>query len=399
MSGNWLERAERALLGNYYPARLTLVRGEGCRVFDDTGRSYLDLIGGIAVNSLGHCHPAVVRAIREQCGTLMHVSNLYRNPWSVRLAEELADRVPGARAFFCNSGAEANEAAIKLARRHAHVTHGAGRNVIVSAEGSFHGRTYAALTATGQPKYREGFEPLVPGFRYVPFGDTAALEAAVGDDVCAVLLEPIQGESGVRVPPPGYLAAAADICRRRGALLVLDEVQTGLGRTGTFLACEAEGTLPDVVTLSKALGGGLALGAMLARGDAAKAFVPGTHASTFGGNPVACAAALAFLETLDAEKLLDRVRETGEWFMGALRDLAARQPMIAGVRGRGLLIAVDLTVPAKDVALAAEGRGYLVNAVQQQTLRFAPPFIVTRGELTEFLASLTEILETVPSPA
>jgi len=322
----------------------------------------------------------------------MHVSNLYRTPWSVRLAEELAARVPGARAFFCNSGAEANEAAIKLVRRHAHFTHGAARHVIVSAEDSFHGRTFAALTATGQPKYREGFEPLVPGFRYVPYGDLTALEAAVRDDVCAVLLEPIQGESGVRLPPPGYLAGAAKLCSDRGALLVFDEVQTGLGRTGTFLACEAEGVLPDVVTLSKSLGGGLALGAMLARGEAAKAFVPGSHASTFGGNPVSCAAALAYLETLDADGLLARVRETGDWFMDALRALAARQPKLTAVRGRGLLIAVDLAVPAKPVALAAEERGYLVNAVQEQSLRFAPPFIVTREELTGFLAALEEIL-------
>jgi acetylornithine/succinyldiaminopimelate/putrescine aminotransferase len=324
----------------------------------------------------------------------MHVSNLYRNPWSVRLAEELAARVPGTRAFFCNSGAEANEAAIKLVRRHAHFKHGAARHVIISAEASFHGRTFAALTATGQPKYREGFEPLVPGFRYVPYGDLAALEAAVTDDVCAVLLEPIQGESGVRVPPPGYLAGAAKLCADRGALLVFDEVQTGLGRTGTFLACETEGVLPDIVTLAKSLGGGVALGAMLARGEAAKAFVPGTHASTFGGNPVSCAAALAFLETIDADKLLDRVRETGDWFMAALRGLASRQPKITGVRGRGLLIAIDLSVPAKTVVLAAEERGYLVNAVQEQSLRFAPPFIVTREELTGFLSVLEEILLT-----
>ena len=392
MSDTWTERASRVLLENYYPARLTLVRGEGCRVFDDEGRSYLDLIGGIAVNSLGHCHPAIVRAIREQCGTLMHVSNLYRNPWSVRLAEELAARVPGTRAFFCNSGAEANEAAIKLVRRHAHVTFGAARHVFISAEASFHGRTFAALTATGQPKYREGFEPLVPGFRYVPYGDLAALDAAVTGDVCAVLLEPIQGESGVRLPPPGYLAGTAKLCADRGALLVLDEVQTGLGRTGTFLACEADGVLPDVVTLSKSLGGGIPLGAMLARGDAARAFVPGSHASTFGGNPVACAAALALLETLDADRLLERVRATGDWFMGELRSLAAREPKITGVRGRGLLIAVDLAVPAKPVALAAEERGYLVNAVQEQSLRFAPPFIVTREELTGFLTVLEQIL-------
>jgi acetylornithine/succinyldiaminopimelate/putrescine aminotransferase len=322
----------------------------------------------------------------------MHVSNLYCNPWAVRLAEQLAARVPGARAFFCNSGAEANEAAIKLARRHAHARGEASRRAIVSAEGSFHGRTFAALTATGQPKYHEGFDPLVPGFRYVPYGDLAALDAAVGDDVCAVLLEPIQGEGGVRLPPPGYLAGAARLCAKRGALLVLDEVQTGLGRTGTFLACEADGVTPDVVTLSKSLGGGLALGAMLARGEAAGAFVPGSHASTFGGNPVACAAALALLETIDAENLLARVRETGDWLMAELRALSARHPQITGVRGRGLLVAIDLAVPAKPVALAAEERGFLVNAVQEQTLRLAPPFVVTREELAGFLAALGEIL-------
>ncbi len=392
MSERWLERASRVLLDNYYPARLTLVRGEGCRVVDDAGRSYLDLIGGIAVTTLGHCHPAVVRAIREQAGTLMHVSNLYRTPWSVRLAEALAAQVPGARVFLCNSGAEANEAAIKLARRHAHVAHGPARRAIVSAEGSFHGRTFAALTATGQPKYHEGFEPLVPGFRYVPFGDLAALERAVGDDVCALLLEPIQGESGVRVPPPGYLAGAAKLCAERGALLLLDEVQTGLGRTGTFLACEAEGVLPDVVTLSKSLGGGLALGAMLARGPAAEAFVPGCHASTFGGNPVSCAAALALLETLESEDLLARVRDTGAWLLGELRALAARQPQVTGVRGRGLLVAIDLAVPAKPVALAAEERGFLINAVQEQTLRLAPPFVITREELAGFVSALEGIL-------
>ena len=388
-----LERAARVLLANYYPARLALVRGEGCRVWDDAGRAYLDLIGGIAVNALGHCHPAVVAAIREQCGTLMHVSNLYRHPWQVRLAELLAEYVPGTRVFFCNSGAEANEAAIKLVRRHAHERFGPERHVIVAAHASFHCRTMAALTATGQPKYHAGFAPLVPGFRHVPFDDLPALEQALAQpDVCAVLLEPIQGESGVRVPAPGYLREVAALCASRHVLLALDEVQTGLGRTGTFLACDAEGVVPDVVTLSKSLGGGLALGAMLARGECAEAFQPGTHASTFGGNPVSCAAALAFLQTLFAENLMQRVRETGEWLMGRLRELAARQPKITAVRGRGLLIAFDLTVPAKSVVQAAEERGFLVNAVQEHTLRLAPPYIVSREELAGFLAALEEIL-------
>jgi len=392
MPSPWIERADRVLLANYAPARLVLVRGEGSRVFDDAGRSYLDLVGGIAVTSLGHCHPAVVRAVREQCGELMHVSNLYRHPQQVRLAELLAEYVPGSRVFFCNSGAEANEAAVKLARRHARETDGPHRHVVVAALGSFHGRTYAALSATGQTKYHAGFEPLVPGFRHVPYDDIPAMEAAIGADTCAVLLEPIQGEGGVRIPGEGYLRAVADLCARRGALLVLDEVQTGLGRTGAFLAAEAAGVEPDVVTLSKSLGGGLALGAMLARGACANAFVPGTHASTFGGNPVSCAAALAFLETLLAEDLMARVRETGAWLLERLGELAARRPVVREVRGRGLLIAVDLEAPAAPVALALEERGYLVNPVQERTLRLAPPFIVTREELAGFLAVLEEVL-------
>jgi predicted acetylornithine/succinylornithine family transaminase len=396
VSTAWLERAARVLLPTYYPPQLTLVRGEGCRVFDDAGKSYLDLIGGIAVNSLGHCHPAVVRAIREQCGTLMHVSNLYRHPLQVRLAEQLAEYFPGGKAFFCNSGAEANEAAIKLARRFAHDRHGAERHVVVSALGSFHGRTFGALSATGQSKFHKGFEPLVPGFRHVPFNDLPALEAALTPDVCAVLLEPIQAESGVRVPAEGYLRAVAELCAHRGALLILDEVQTGLGRTGSFFACEADGILPDVITLAKSLGGGLSLGATLARGEAAEALQPGSHASTFGGNPVACAAAIAALDVVLGENLLDRVGELGEALVADLRALAAREPKITAVRGRGLLVAIDLTVPAKPVVAAAQERGYLVNAVQENALRLAPPFLVTREELGGFVGVLGEILRNTP---
>lgn len=392
MTSSWAERAGRVFLKNYYPTQVTLVRGEGCRVFDDAGNAYLDLVGGIAVNSLGHCHPRVVAAIREQCGSLMHVSNLYQHPLQVRLAERLAEHFPGGRVFFCNSGAEANEAALKLARRHAFDLSGGERHVIVSALNSFHGRTIGALTATGQDQYHRGFEPLLPGFRYVPFGELDALAEAVREDTCAVLLEPIQGEGGVILPPEGYLAGATEICRRAGALLILDEVQTGLGRTGFFFAHQGEGILPDVMTLSKSLGGGLPLGAMLARGEAAEAFQPGSHASTFGGNPVACAASLALIETILEEGYLDRVRELGHTFREGLLKIAAKDGRVVEVRGKGLLLAMELTVEVKPLVEAALEKGYLVNAVQEKVLRFAPPFIITVEQIETFLKDLEQIL-------
>jgi predicted acetylornithine/succinylornithine family transaminase len=387
-----MNRAARVFLNNYYPAQLALVRGEGCRVFDDAGNSYLDLVGGIAVNSLGHCHPGVVEAIRSQCGTLMHVSNLYQHPLQVRLAELLVDHFPGGRAFFCNSGAEANEAAIKLARKFSSDRFGPERPVIITALNSFHGRTLASLTASGQSKYHKGFGPLVPGFRYVPYDDLTALGKAAGEDVCAVLLETIQGEGGVVVPSEGYLRGVAEICRRRGCLLMIDEVQTGLGRTGSFFDHHHEGILPDVITISKSLGGGLPLGAMLARGEAAEVFEPGSHASTFGGNPVACAAALGFLENLLAGNYIEKAREVGGFFRSGLVTLAERQPRIIDVRGRGLLLAAELSIEAKPLVAAALKGGYLLNAVQDKVLRFTPPLIITREEITDFLALLEELL-------
>jgi acetylornithine aminotransferase len=392
MASSWLERAGQVFLSNYYPAQVTLVRGEGCRVYDDAGRVYIDLLGGIAVNSLGHCHPAVVEAVREQCATLMHVSNLYQHPVQVRLAERLSEHFPEGRVFFCNSGAEANEAALKLVRKHGHERFGAERHVVVSALNSFHGRTMGALTATGQAQYHGGFEPLLPGFRYVPFGDLQAMEEAVRTDTCAVLLEPIQGEGGVVVPPEGYLREVAEVCRDRRALLILDEVQTGLGRTGTVFAHQLEGVVPDVMTLSKSLGAGLPLGAMLARGEAAGTFQPGNHASTFGGNPVACAASLALLETILADGFLDKVRDLGGFFRKGLEEIAGRRRVASSVRGRGLLLALELSVEAAPVVEAALSKGYLINAVQKQVLRFAPPFILTEEEAADFLGVLDEIL-------
>ncbi len=392
MPSSWLDRAGRVFLSNYYPASLTLVRGEGCRVFDDSGRSYLDLIGGIAVSSLGHCHPAVVAAIREQCGTLMHVSNLYQHPPGILLAEKLTEHFPGGRVFFCNSGAEANEAALKLARRAFQGEGSSGRHVVVAALNSFHGRTYGALSATGQKEYQAGFEPLLPGFRHVPFGDLPALEAAAGDDVCAVILEPIQGEGGVVVPPPGYLAGAAEVCRRSGAFLIFDEVQTGMGRTGTLYAHQHDGVVPDIMTLSKSLGGGLPLGAMLARGPAAETFKPGNHASTFGGNPVACAAASAVLETLLGGGLLERVRFLEEVFREGLEKIVRTRQAASAVRGRGLLLGLELAVEAKPLVQAAQEQGYLINAVQKKVLRFAPPFVITEDEIGAFLGVLDSLL-------
>ena len=393
MSPSWRSRAGRVFLRNYYPAQVTLLRGEGSRVFDDDGKEYLDLVGGIAVNSLGHCHPAVVSAIREQCGTLMHISNLYQHPLQVVLAEKLEEHYPGGRVFFCNSGAEANEAALKLARKHGRRTSGKDRSVIVTARNSFHGRTIGALTATGQEQYHRGFEPLLPGFRYVPFGDLDALGAAVGGDTCAVLLEPIQAEGGVIVPPAGYLKGAADICRSAGALLILDEVQTGMGRTGRLFAHQWEEVVPDIMTLSKALGGGLPLGAMLARGDVAETFEPGDHASTFGGNPVACAAALAMLETILADGFLEGVRESGAFFMRGLEEIAGSGGCAVEARGRGLLLGLELTVEAAPAVGAALKGGYLISTAQKKVLRFAPPFIITREEIAKFLEDLGRIVE------
>ena len=392
MEPSWKSRGESVFLTNYFPTQLTIVRGEGSRVFDDGGRSYLDFLGGIAVNSLGHCHPAVVKAIREQCGTLMHVSNLYQHPVQVRLAEILAGQLHEGRIFFCNSGAEANEAAIKLARRHGNAVEGEERNVIVTALGSFHGRTTGALAATGQQQYQKGFGPLMPGFRHVPFGDLGAIEEAVGDDACAVLLEPIQGEGGVVMPPQGYLQDVKELCARKDLLFMLDEVQTGLGRTGSFFAFEADDVRPDVVTLAKALGGGLPLGAMMARGKAAALFQPGNHASTFGGNPVACAASLAMVEVLLGDGFLDEVRRLGDYFRQGLENLAGRHEQAVEVRGRGLLLALELSAPAKPLVAKAFEKGFLINAVQEKVLRFAPPFIVTEEEIDSLLKALDEIL-------
>lgn len=384
---------EAPLMKTYAPPAVTLVRGRGMEVFDSEGRRYLDFIGGIAVAATGHCHPAVVKAIADQAATLLHVSNLYGIEPQRELARKLAPKAGrDFRAFFCNSGAEANEAAIKLARKWGHLN-GVGEGTVITAENSFHGRTLATLAATAQPKYQKGFEPLPAGFKHVPFGDLKALEAAVTPDVTAVLLEPIQGEGGVRVPPPGYLKGVRALCDAKGILLILDEVQTGCGRTGRFFAFEHEGIGPDIVTLAKALGSGVPIGACLARAEVAAAFEPGNHGSTFGGNPLSCAAALATLDVIEGERLTERAEAMGRYLQRSLKALQGRTEDVKEVRGMGLLIGVEFAQPvAKDLVNAMLGHGILSNATSESVLRLAPPLILTEHDADAFVAALEACL-------
>ncbi|MBO0653435.1 acetylornithine transaminase [Streptomyces triculaminicus] len=379
-------RWQGALMDNYGTPRIPLVRGEGTAVWDADGTRYLDFVGGIAVNALGHAHPAIVRAVSDQIATLGHVSNLFTAEPTVRLAErllELAGR-PG-RVYFSNSGAEAVEAAVKIGRR-------TGRTHMVAAAGGFHGRTMGALALTGQPAKQEPFLPLPGDVTHVPYGDTEALRAAVTTDTALVVLEPVQGENGVVVPPPGYLAAAREITRATGTLLVLDEIQTGIGRTGDWFAHLEQGVEPDVVTLAKGLGGGLPIGATLAFGPATDLLTPGQHGSTFGGNPVSCAAALAVLDTLAAEETLRQVRRTGRLLSDGIAALG--HPLVDHVRGTGLLLGIVLGEPlAPKVQQAAQEAGLLVNAVAPHVVRLAPPLIITEDEVGAFLRALPGVLD------
>jgi acetylornithine aminotransferase len=381
----WPSRFSAAMMPNYGLPPLALVRGSGCQVWDADGNEYLDLIAGIAVSSLGHAHPALISAVSAQVGQLAHTSNLFMNPPSIELAERLLGLLGAdGRVFFANSGAEANEAAIKLVRRRS----GPDRPVVVAAERSFHGRTMGALAITGKPSIREPFGPFGLTVRFVPFGDADALRAAVGPDCAAVFVEPCLGESGVIPAPAGYLREARSICDSAGALLVLDEIQSGIGRTGTWFMCQREGVLPDVLTLAKGLGGGLPIGACIGLGPCGTAFAKGDHGSTFGGNPVACAAALAVLDTID----LDHVALVGEALAKGLATV--RHPLLAGVRGSGLWLALALSAAvAPDVEASARRAGFLVNAVQPDAIRLAPPLILTAAEAESFVSALPSILD------
>lgn len=364
-----------------------IVSGHGARVIDAKGRSYLDCVAGIAVAGVGHAHPKVAAAISEQARLLIHVSNLYETRPQKVLAARLAELSGGMLSFFCNSGAEAVEAALKLARKHAR-TGGIDAPRIISAEGSFHGRTLGALTATGQPAKRTDFGPLPGGFSYVPFGDESALQDALGDDVAAVVLEPIQGEAGVVVPPVGYLEAARRLCDRWGALLILDEVQTGMGRTGRWWGHQHENVSPDVMCVAKALAGGLPMGACLATPTVAAAFAAGDHASTFGGGPVQSAAALATIEVIEEEGLLERAGRTGARLREGLRQIWSSEQ----VRGRGLLVAVEFDEPrARALAARALERGLLINDVTPSAIRLAPPLVITDDDVDEALSILAAV--------
>jgi len=386
----------RYLANTYARFPVVLVRGRGDRLWDSDGKEYLDFAAGIAVDVLGHCHPKVVEAIKAQAEALLHVSNLYHIEPQIRLAQALCEHSFADKVFFCNSGAEANEAAIKLARRYAKVRWGPDRYEIVCMRDSFHGRTMATLTATGQEKHQRGFEPLLPGFKHIPFNDLRAAEQAIDSRTCAVLVEPIQGEGGVRVPDDDYLPALRQLCSDRDVLLMLDEVQTGMGRTGRLFAYEHWGIEPDVMTLAKALGGGLPIGAMLAKEEVASAFVPGSHASTFGGSPFITAAALAALTAIIEERLPQRAAKIGAYFLGRLRELVQRYPYAKEARGKGLILALELAVPAKPIVDRCLQLGLLILTAGDQVLRFVPPLIIGEAEVDEALSILDQALPEQP---
>jgi len=385
--------ADQYLMGTYARQPISIVRGRGTKVYDLEGREYVDFVGGIAVNLLGHGHPDLVLAVQKQAAQLIHTSNLYYTEPQVRLAQMLVDHSFADQVFFCNSGAEANEAAIKLARRYSHDKYGAGRFEIITMKQSFHGRTMATLTATGQEKVQKGYEPLVPGFSYVTFNHLAELQHALTDKTAAIMLEPIQGEGGVHVVSREYLKAVRELCTQRDILLIFDEVQTGMGRTGTLFAYEQLNVQPDIMTLAKGLGGGVPIGACLATAPVAKAFGPGSHASTFGGNPLACAAALAVFRVLLDGRVLDQARRMGEYLSKGLSECKDRHHLVRDVRGLGLLQGMGVEMDAKTVVADCLKRGFLVNAVGEHVLRFIPPLIITQPEVDRLLEVLSHIFD------
>lgn len=393
MSKEIMNRADKVIASTYARFPVVLVEGSGCTVKDSEGRSYIDFIAGIAVCSLGHAHPRIARAVARQAETLVHVSNLYYTLPQIELAEWLTSHSFADRVFFCNSGAEANEAAIKLTRKYFREQGDNERHRIIAAKQSFHGRTMATLSATGQDKIRKGFDPILSGFDFVPFDDLEALEKAIGSRTAGVLLEPLQGEGGVRCPSPGYLESVRRICDDAGILLVFDEIQTGMGRTGKLFAHQHFGIEPDIMTLAKALANGFPIGAMLAREKVAAAFTPGAHASTFGGTPTITAASLETVRTLEEESVVEQCAKTGAYFLEKLKRLKERHSVVAEVRGMGLLIGAELTIPGGPVVKACLERGFLINCIQDNVLRFAPPLIVSTDEIDSLIDCLDEVIE------
>ena len=373
-----------------YP--IALVRGKGTKVWDKNNKQYLDFVSGLAVNNLGHCHPTVVSAIKKQAETLLHVSNLYHIEPQSQLAEQLTSLCFADKFFFCNSGTEAIESAIKLARKFSFDQGHPERTEIITMHNSFHGRTLGALSATAQKKFHTGFQPLLRGFKYVPFNNIQAVKKLVSKKTCAILVEPIQGEGGVNVPESSYLKDLKSLCKNSGILLIFDEVQTGFGRTGSLFAHELFKIKPDILTLAKALGGGVAIGALGGTNQVMKSFVPGSHAATFGGNPLACAAALASLKVITSNGFLKKVSETGDYFLGCLQNLARQHSIVKGVRGKGMMLAIELSKPGNEVVLDCMENGFLINCIQKNILRFLPPLNISRKDINTLMPVLSKSL-------
>ena len=387
-----IQKADTVIAKTYGRYQMVMEKGSRCTLWDTTGKAYTDFVAGIAVCNLGHCHPAVSAAVKEQVDVLLHVSNLYYTIPQTNLAAELVKNSFADRVFFGNSGAEANEAAIKLARKYFQDKGENNRFRIVAMEKSFHGRTMATLSATGQDKIRKGFDPVLQGFDFAPFNDIAALEKAITPDTCAVMMEPIQGEGGIRVPDPEYLPAVRRLCNEKGILLIFDEIQTGMGRTGKLFAYEHYQVTPDIMTLAKALANGLPIGAMLATESVAQAFGPGAHASTFGGTPIVTSAALAVVKTLIGDKVIENSKETSAYFVSRLNALKEKHSVILDVRGKGLLLGMKINIEGADIVNACMEKGYLINCVQGNILRFIPPLIITREDIDGLINCIDTVL-------
>ena len=387
-----MNRADQVIAKTYNRFPIVLTKGQGCRLWDAEGREYIDFVSGIAVCNLGHAHPKVSEALSKQADVLLHVSNLYYTEPQTELAYRLTQNSFADRVFFCNSGAEANEAAIKLARKYVKDKGEKGRYRIITMEKSFHGRTMATLSATGQDKIKKGFEPVLEGFDHIPFNDIEALRKSIGPSTCAVLLEPIQGEGGVRCPDPDYLKAVRRLCDETGILLIFDEIQTGMGRTGKLFAYEHFGIEPDIMTLAKALANGLPIGAMLAREDVAESFGPGAHASTFGGTPIVTAASIQVVKVLLEENIIGHCAEMGAYFKEKLSGLKAGHESIVDVRGMGLLLGMKLNIEGDAIVNSCMEKGFLINCIQGNILRFIPPLIIEKEEIDAIIEFLDEIL-------
>lgn len=386
-----MQESRAHICQTYNRFNLAILSGSGCNLWDQEGRQYLDFVAGIAVCNLGHCPPELARVLYEQAQQLVHVSNLYYTEPQAKLAGDLTSVCFADKVFFGNSGAEANEAAIKLARKYSRQRYGPGRYGIITMKDSFHGRTLATLSATGQLKVQEGFEPLVDGFRYVDFDDLDAVAEAIDETICAVLVEPIQGEGGVRIPKANYLAGLRELCSKHDLLLIYDEIQVGMGRTGRLFSHQHEGVAPDIMTLAKALANGVPIGAMLASSEVAEAFTPGSHASTFGGTPLVTAVAIEVLRQISRQSFLDRVQVVGDYFREQLLSLHQKYSFVREVRGRGLILGMELDFPGGEIVIQCQERGVLINCTAEKVLRFLPPLIVTSEEVDRLIETLDAV--------